>query len=365
MVIQSHNVYIDNSFKSCQIDFDEDIIKGIYEYGEKEVNVDYGDLLIVPGFYDIHSHGGYGYDALDINRDGLLNWLENIKKEGVCGIYITLVSNDLEHYLKAIELIKSINNPMVLGIHLEGPYLSSKYKGAQNEIYLKDSDVEEFIKINKDKLIKIITLAPERDKNHELIKYCKENNIAVSLGHSGCDYKEAYQAYLDGATGITHCFNGMSGFKHRGGGLVNFALSEDIYSEVIGDGRHVETDALKIFFKCKKDKAITITDSIALKGMPEGSNYIFGGNNITLKENLALLDDGTIAGSTLKLNEALKILVNKCNISLSEALNSMTINPMKYLGINNRGLIKESYKSNIVVLNSEYDVIETYISKSF
>lgn len=363
MIIQSNNIYLNNFFQKAQIETDGTHITGVYEYGHKVPDRDYGELLIVPGFTDIHTHGGYGYDTCDLNEEGLKKWLKELKREGVTSLLPTITSCNKEDAVKAIEMIKSLNDERIIGIHLEGPYLSYEYKGAQNGDCLRDADVEEFKEINKDKFIKIITLAPERDPEHKLIRYCHEEGIKVSLGHTGISYEEALSAFNDGAEGITHCYNAMSGLKHRNGGLVNFALSEDCYSEIIADGLHCHRDALKIFYKCKKDKAVMISDSLSLKGMDEGSERSFSGLKVRLERGLALLEDKTIAGSTLKLNEGLRICVKDCHIPFSDVLNSLTVNPNRYLMINDRGLIKEGYRADYNVLDTYFNVIECHVSE--
>ena len=213
-------------------------------------------------------------------------------------------------------------------------------------------------------LIKYITLAPEHDENHELIKYLGKNGVVVSMGHSGASYEPGISAIEDGVTSMTHVYNGMTPLHHRKPGLVGVALNrDDIYGEVIADGHHSHLASLSIFYKMKQDKAIMITDSLRPKGCPKDGYYTLGNHVIEIDDQglAKIKGTNTIAGSTLKMNKGLKLLVEEVKVPFDKALNSCTINPARCLKVDHyKGLIKEYYDADLVVLDDEYNVIQTY-----
>lgn len=372
MIIKSTNVYMNDHFQKAAIEIKDNKILHILPY-ETVADEDYEDNRIVPGFYDVHSHGYHGYDSNLAEKQGLKTWLKALVKEGVCGILPTTATDNKENYLSALKNIADVQkeNPegaKILGIHFEGPYISSDYKGAQNQENIVVPRIEEFKEYEEasNHLIQIVTLASECDPNHEFIRYLASKNIHASLGHSNATYNEVLEAIKDGADSFTHVFNAMSGFNHRSGGLVNAALALDfVWGEIICDTIHVSPEVLNIFFKCKKDKAMVISDSLLCKGFEVGSKFDFAGQEVEIYEDgSAHLTTGkkNLAGSTLKINEGLKNLVEYANVPISEALNACSKNPANYLGLgDHKGQIKEGYDADIVVLNTEYQVLQTYI----
>ena len=329
MIIQSKRVYIASTFIKAQIEIKQGKIQAIYPYGTKKVDVDYKNLRIVPGFYDIHAHGYLGYDSTSGSEKGLRKWAKDLPKEGVCGFCPTTVTQSttvLEKGLKQIVSVKK-KNPVgakILGIHLEGPFINKKYKGAQPEEFIIKPSVKQFKEFQKaaNGEIKIITLAPEKDNNFALTKYCSSHGVNVSIGHSDATYEEAMMAVANGAKGFTHTFNAMRPFSHRESGVVGASLkSHELYSEIICDGNHTTIEALSFFFEEKKDHGIMITDSLMCKGYPVGSRFSFGGQEIEIyKDGSAHLVEGVkaLAGSTLRINEGLKILVEEAqNVPLT------------------------------------------------
>ena len=372
MIIQSTRVYIASSLIPAQIEIEDGLIKAVYNYGEKPVDEDYGDRRIVPGFYDVHTHGYHGYDATAGGKDGLKAWLKDLPKEGVCGICPTTLTQGHDTLKKAVAEIAEVKKEdpegaTILGIHFEGPYLDVKYKGAQPEEYIVKGTIEEFKEYQEacDNLIKIITMAPEHDDDFKLIRYCAENGVCVSIGHTDTSYETAIMALANGAKGFTHTYNGMTGLGHRENGAVGAAFrSHDTYAECICDGNHSTLAALNIFFREKQGYGVMITDSLMCKGYPVGSVFDFGGQDVEIyPDGSAHITTGRkqLAGSTLKVNEGLKILVEKALVPFEIALDACTINPMRYLGMGeHKGRIKAGYDADIVVLNDDYSVEQTY-----
>ena len=373
MIIQSKKVWIAGQFIPAQIEIENDKIKEIYNYGIKAVDVDYGDNRIVPGFIDIHCHGAYSFDTNDAQPEGLLNWVKNITAEGVTGLYPTTITQSKEVLSKALSNIvdvvdKGYEGAEILGIHFEGPYLAMEYKGAQPPEHIKKPSVEEFKEYQKvaKGMIKIMTMACENDKDFELTKYASQNGVMVSMGHSASTYEEAVMAVAHGARSMTHVFNGMTPFHHRNPGLVGAAMRfRDVYGEVICDGNHSNLNAVNNLFMAKgRDYTIMITDALMAKGCPIGSRHMFGGHEIEIyPDGSAHLMEGnkSLAGSTLNINKGLKLLVEEALIPFDYALNSCTLNPARALHIENRkGQLIVGYDADIVVLDKEYDVIQTY-----
>lgn len=372
MIIQSKKVWIADQFFPAQIEMEGEKIKNIYDYGTKEVDVDYGSKRIVPGFIDIHCHGAYTFDTNDANEEGLRNWTKGIVDEGVTGFLATTITQSEEVLTNAVKNVAKVvkdgyEGAEILGIHFEGPYLDMKYKGAQPEQYIVKPTVEQFKHYQEaaDGLIKVITMATEQDDNFELTEYCAKNGVVVSIGHSAATYEQAVMAYAHGATSMTHVYNGMTPFNHRANGLVGAAYRlRTMYGEIICDGNHSTPAALNNYFMSKgPDYAIMISDALMAKGTPIGSHYIFGGNEIEIYPDGSahLVSTKGLAGSTLNLNKGLRILVEEAMVPFNYAINSCTINPARCIGVDDRkGSITVGKDADIVVLNDDYSVEQTY-----
>lgn len=271
MIIQSKKVWIADQFTPAQLELEDGIIKEIYPYNEKEVTKDYGDLRILPGFIDIHCHGAYGFDTNDANPEGLRKWAKGIVDEGVTSFLATTLTQSEEVLTNAVSNVAKVveegyEGAEILGIHFEGPYLNKAHKGAQPEEYCVKPNIEQFKRYQKAAhgLIKYITMAVENDEDYALTKYCSQNNVVVSIGHSNATYEQAVQAYAHGARSMTHVYNAMTPFTHRANGLVGGALRiRNMYGEIICDGNHSTLAALNNFFTSKgPDYSIMITDSL-------------------------------------------------------------------------------------------------------
>ena len=373
MIIQSKRVWVLGQFLEAQIEMEDGKIKNVLPYGTKAVDEDYGDRRIVPGFIDVHTHGAYGFDTNDAEPEGLRNWMKHIPEEGVTGICPTTITQTEEVLTKAVANVANVvkegyEGAEILGIHFEGPYLDMKYKGAQPEQCIVKPDVEQFKRYQSaaNGLIKIITMATEKDEDFKLTKYCAENDVRVSIGHSAATIEEAAMAIANGATYMTHIFNGVTPFHHRQPGLVGAAMRfRDTFGEVICDGNHSTPDALNDLFMAKgRDYTIMVTDALMVKGLPVGTKVLFGGNEIELYPDGSahLTTTKGLAGSTLKVNEGLKVLVERAMVPWDYAINSCTINPARYLGVDDRkGKLVAGYDADVVVLNDDYSVEMTYV----
>lgn len=372
MVLQSKRVWIAGQFIPAQLFVEDGKIKAVGGYGESEGAEDYGNQRLVPGFIDIHTHGAYGFDTNDAEPEGLRDWMRRIPEEGVTSILPTTVTQMPEVLTRAVANVAAVvkegyEGAEILGVHFEGPYLDMDYKGAQPPEAIAQATVEQFKMYQEaaSGLIKYITLAPEHDVDFALTKYCKETGVVVSMGHSSAAYEQALMGIANGATSMTHVYNGMTAYHHRNPGLVGTAFRvRDIYGEIICDGCHSHIAALNNYFTAKgRDYVIMISDSLRPKHCPPGGSYQLGGHDIEISESgLAYLKGtNTIAGSTLYMNRGLKILAEEALIPFDQALNSCTINPARCLGVDDRkGKLVAGYDADVVVLADDYSVVQTY-----
>ena len=368
MIIQSKKVWIADQFTPAQLELEDGIIKEIYPYNEKEVTKDYGDLRILPGFIDIHCHGAYGFDTNDANPEGLRKWAKGIVDEGVTSFLATTLTQSEEVLTNAVSNVEEgYEGAEILGIHFEGPYLNKAHKGAQPEEYCVKPNIEQFKRYQKAAhgLIKYITMAVENDEDYALTKYCSQNNVVVSIGHSNATYEQAVQAYAHGARSMTHVYNAMTPFTHRANGLVGGALRiRNMYGEIICDGNHSTLAALNNFFTSKgPDYSIMITDSLMCKGFPVSTKFDFGGQEVVIYPDGSahLVEAGNLAGSTLNVNKGLKILIEDALVPVNYAINACTSNPARCLHVDDRkGTIGVGYDADLVVLDRDYEVVQTY-----
>lgn len=372
MRIQSKKIWIADQFVSAILDIQNGKFINILPYGSCPVDVDYGNKRIVPGFIDVHCHGAFTFDTNDATEDGLRNWTKNIVSEGVTGFLPTTITQSESILTKALSNVAKVmeegyEGAEILGIHFEGPFLDMVYKGAQPEEHIATASIELFKKYQEAAKgnIKIITMATEADENYALTEYLSQNGVVVSIGHSAATYEEAIMAYAHGARSMTHVYNGMTPFNHRKNGLVGAAYRiRTMYGEIICDGNHSTYAALNNYFMCKgPDYAIMISDALMAKGTPIGSRFMFGGNEIEIYPDGSahLVKAGNLAGSTLKLNEGLRLLVEDAMVPFNYAINSCTINPARMLGLDKRkGAIGVLMDADFVVLEADYSVLQTY-----
>lgn len=358
----------DNIITGMALLYDQKI-KGIVKESElnsykiDEVFDGMGNYLS-PGFTDIHIHGCAGCDTMDASFESLNTISTNLAKNGVTSFLATTITSDMSKIGAAIDNIrevkKEVRGAKVLGVHLEGPFINPKYKGAHDERYITIPDFN-MIEAYKD-IIKLVTLAPELKGSIEFIEKCKDNNIVVSLGHSGATMEEAVTAIEKGAGSTTHIFNAMVPLNHRNPGLIGAAFLKDIYSELIADNIHVNPAIYKVVQKQKGiDKIILITDAI-MGCMLEDGNYKLGPLPIKVIKGEARLEDGTLAGSTLTLNKAVKNFMLSTGIKLCEAVRLVTANPCSLLGINeSKGQLKENFDADFTIFDENIDIRYTFV----
>lgn len=372
MIIQSTRVWIEEQWLAAQIEVEGQRIKGVYPYNTKIVDIDYGDNRIYPGFIDTHCHGAGGFDTNDAVEDGLKAWLKIAVQEGVTSLCPTTITQGEEVLTEALKNVAKVaaektEGAQIVGIHFEGPYLCTKYKGAQPEQFIVKPNLEQFKRYEaaSNNLIKIMTMAVENDEDYQMIRYASLRGVAINIGHSAANYSESLFAIANGANGFTHTFNGMSPFNHREPGTVGAALRiGTAYTELITDGIHVSWPAVNVLFNAKgKDNVVMITDALQAKGVGEG-RYIFGGQTIDIRSNggAYLADTNNLAGSTLRFNTSIRNVIELAGVNEVSAINASTINPARVLKLDHvKGRIRANYDADIVVLDRDYNVLETYV----
>lgn len=372
MIIQSKKVWLADQFTAAQIEMEGGKIAGIYDYGAKPVDRDYGSERILPGFIDMHCHGAFGFDTNDAEEEGLRYWLRHVVDEGVTALLPTTITQSEQVLTAALENVAKVvadgyEGAEVLGVHFEGPYLDMVYKGAQPEQHIVKPTIEQFERYQKaaNGLIKYVTMATETDEDFALTRYCAEHGIVVSIGHSAATYEQAVMAFANGARSMTHVYNGMTPFNHRANGLVGAAYRlRSMYGECICDGNHSTPAALNLFFREKgPDYGLLVTDALMAKGKPIGSKFLFGGNEIEIYPDGSahLTSTKGLAGSTLRVNDGLRILIEEAQVPVSAAINACTKNPAACLRVDDRkGAIRVGLDADLVVLDRDYQVLQTY-----
>lgn len=330
------------------------------------------DGVVLPGFIDEHIHGAGGADAMDGTVEALQTISEFVAREGTTGFLATTMTQSPENITSALKAVKKIREKgeykgaEVLGVHLEGPFISPKHVGAQPLEYVANPGAKLFDEYNKasGNAIKIVTLAPEVDGGLELVRHLGEKGVVASVGHTGGKYADVVKAVAAGATNVTHTYNAQTGLHHREAGVVGAAmLLDELNCEMICDTIHVSVPAIKLVIKNKPhDKYTLITDAMRAKGMPDGKSEL-GGQEVFVKNGEARLADGTLAGSVLKMNVAIKNLVEKVGVSFTDAVDLATYNPAKNIGaLNERGTIEVGKRADLTVLDKNYEVLYTVVN---
>ena len=353
--------------KKCSVTFDEKIV-GIGDNATGEEIVLPEGAIVLPAFIDQHIHGAGGSDGMDATVADYEIIAKTVAAEGTASFLVTTMTQSVENIIKAMQAVKEYregehDGARVVGIHLEGPFIAAAYKGAQPLEYVAVPDVETFKAYNEasGNAINIVTLAPEVEGAQELIKYLSENGIVASIGHTGAKCANIEKAIANGASNVTHTYNAQTALHHREIGTVGSAmLFDELNCELIADTIHVSVPAMKLLIKSKPaDKVSLITDAMRAKGMPDGVSEL-GGQVVYVKNGEARLEDGTLAGSVLRMNRAVQNVVTKVGVPFTQAVDYATINPARMLGIDGEtGSIAVGKRADFTVINENYDVLYT------
>ncbi|MBE1726809.1 N-acetylglucosamine-6-phosphate deacetylase [Lactobacillus plantarum] len=318
---------------------------------------------IVPGFIDVHSHGGYSFDSMDGNPAEINEMVNDmVAREGITSYFCTTMTQsneNLDHSMAGINKAAD-ENPVIQGVHLEGPFISATFKGAQPEKYIKNPNVDLLDNWNKlsGGRVKLITYAPEDPGSREFEKYCLENGIVPSVGHSNATRE---QLLASKATHVTHLYNAQREFKHREPGVTGHAMLENnMYCELICDGFHIVPDMIKLAYEQKGvDRIELVTDSMRAKGEPDGISEL-GGQKVIVKDGQARLEEGNLAGSVLTFINAFKNIQKFTGCGIAEAVKMASVNQAREFGLTKKGTLEAGKDADINILDGNQDLVATY-----
>jgi N-acetylglucosamine-6-phosphate deacetylase len=325
------------------------------------------EQTVVPGFIDVHIHGAAGADTMDATTEALTTMAKALPAEGTTSFLATTITQKHENIEKA--LINAANyvseqnqsgKAEVLGVHLEGPFINVKRAGAQPKEHIINPNIElfkEWQDLAKG-TIKLVTVAPELENGIEFVRHLNDTGVIASIGHSDAIYEEVEKAVQAGAKQVTHLFNGMRGLHHREPGVAGSALLfKELMVELIADGIHVRPEVMKLVIDSKgTDGMILITDAMRAKCLKNGI-YDLGGQDVSVADGKALLADGTLAGSILKMNDSVKNTFEAAKLSMLEAVKMASVNPAKQLKVYDRkGSITEGKDADLTILSDSFQV---------
>lgn len=346
--------------------FYEDEIRDVLFQGHKVIDLEGG--YICPGWIDIHCHGAVGFDAMDADLNGILEVARFKASQGVTGFIPTGITNPLAEIEKAVGVVQRAakiveDGANILGFHVEGPFINPKKKGAHQEemIIGVDADWTRKIQIKTPGKL-IVTVAPEKEGALDYIQEMSEAGVLIGIGHSDGNYEDVKAAYEAGASHGVHTFNGMKGLHHREPGVVGAIMNTSLVAEVILDGIHLHPAVVEILSKLKlPDELVLVTDAMRATGLEDGE-YDLGGLQVTKVGKEARLVDGTLAGSTLTMQEAVQNAVQLVGLSIVDTMKMAATNPAKILGlVERKGSIELGKDADLTLLTNELIVRETLI----
>ncbi|MFC0525387.1 N-acetylglucosamine-6-phosphate deacetylase [Pontibacillus salicampi] len=340
------------------------------EHGEDAIVLPDG-YQVLPGFLDLHIHGAGGADTMDATPDALATIARRLAERGTTGFLATTITQSKEQIEAALANVASYQQQSeggaaVLGIHLEGPFISPKRAGAQPTEHIQPGSVQLFQRWQQlaNGAIRLVTLAPEEDEDYQLTTHLQETGVVASIGHSDATFDEVNEAVEKGISHATHLFNQMRGLHHREPGVAGAVfLNEAIRTELITDGMHVSPPMVQLSFRhIGAERLILITDAMRAQCMPEGK-YELGGQEVFVEGNAARLADGTLAGSILTLSQALHNVMEYTGCTMWDVIQMASTNPAKELGIENeKGSIAIGKDADLVVLDEQNEVYMTIIA---
>lgn len=332
--------------------------------------VDLKGAMLVPGFLDLHTHGGDNVDVNAATAEDFAQISRFFARNGTTGWLCSILTDTEEQTLWSIgqareAMAAPIAGARLLGIHLEGPFLSPEYKGAMPEHLLKKGDAALFRRYQQAAggTVRYLTVAPEVEGVVDMIREIS-GEVAVAIGHSGADYETAIRAIDAGARACTHTFNAMGLFHQHRPSIMGAVLERPVYCEAICDGRHLHPGTVRMLLACKGwDRVAAVTDSIQAAGLPDG-RYKLGVNDVVVEDGDAkLASNGVRAGSTLTTGQALKNLAAFTGQPVERVLPLLTLNPARLIGMEERkGSIAPGKDADLVVLDDQLNVKQTYVS---
>lgn len=374
--IKNITIYLENEMISDgSLLLDQGVIRGIFHKGDNPTSypskfkiVDGQGLSAVPGFIDSHIHGANGADVMDATEEALDKIAQVLPEEGTTSFLATTITQSPENIERALRTVAEYQPKPgyaeIVGVHLEGPFIEESKKGAQplEHIHKPNKDLfDKWQKLSKNN-IKTITMAPEHDEDGTFIRHLATNGINVSAGHTAIDFAGMKQAVSYGVNQVTHICNAMTGIHHRDIGVVGAAfLLEELRAELIADGIHVAPEMLELIYQnMGSERIILITDAMRAKCLQAGS-YDLGGQMVSVNGERAVLDDGTLAGSILKMCDGTKQMLKIPGVAIRDIIKMTSVNPAKQLGIFDRkGSIAQGKDADILLVDQDFTIKQTY-----
>ncbi len=373
MILRNANVFVDGHFQKVDIQVENGRFSDIKDSNPASQDIeeltDVMDLrgkFILPGCIDIHSHGCMGYDFIQANTEEIEKMCEFYASKGITSILATTMTIDMDTHLQAMKNIKSamegeLKGSRIIGINMEGPFLGVDKRGAHDPKYLMPVDHSVFDALYEasGNNIRIIDIDPTLPGAFEFIeKY--HDTVTISLAHTSSNYETAMKAFDAGASHVTHLFNAMNGLHHREPGIVGAFTDHKAHAELICDGIHVHPSVVRLIYKANSDKLILISDSMCAAGLEDGI-YELGGQKVNVKDMRATLDDGTIAGSTVNVYEAMKRAIG-FGVPIEQAILSTTLIPAKAIKADQEiGSIEIGKKADFIITDSSYQIEQIFI----
>ncbi len=345
--------------------FDHKIVNIVEEIDLTDIEtIDANGAYVSAGFIDLHIHGSGGADVMDATPDTLETISSTLLQTGTTSFLATTMTMSSEAIDKALQNIQlhadKVSGANVLGIHLEGPFINADKHGAQDKVYVQSPNMA--LIENYMNEVKMITLAPEIEGSEHFVKQLTKEypHVILSIGHSDASYEESQESFAWGISHVTHLFNAMNPYHHRKPGIVGAVFDSDVTCDIIADLVHTHPTTLELVQKVKKEKLILITDAMRAGCMKCGT-YDLGGRSVEVNEGKAVLEDGTLAGSVLKMNDALSNMRKHTSMDLVEIVNSVTKIPAAKLGMP-KGELREGYDADIVIFDENFSIISTIVN---
>ncbi|RIU94488.1 N-acetylglucosamine-6-phosphate deacetylase [Oceanobacillus picturae] len=320
--------------------------------------------IVIPGFIDGHIHGANGADVMDASNTALDSIASVLPREGTTSFLATTITQSPENIEKALKTVAAYNNKPgqaeVIGVHLEGPFIEKSKAGAQPHAYIMEPSIDQFEKWQKlsGGKIKTITMAPEHDPNGNFIRHVSDQGVIVSAGHTNSSFSDMKRAVEHGVKQVTHLCNAMTGLHHRDVGTVGAAfMLHELRAELIADGIHISKEMLQLVYKTMgSERLLLITDSMRAKCLQQG-RYELGGQPVAVTEDRAVLEDGTLAGSILKMRDGAKQMLDLDGVTLQEVIEMASVNPAKQLGLYDRkGSITVGKDADLLLVDRQLQI---------
>ena len=367
-------VFLNRKFVNGNLFVDDGKILGLDVFPMEKADevIDCSNQFVVPGFVDIHCHGGVGVDTMDGKLESIAKLAKYMASNGTGAFLPTTMTMPLMDVTKALKAVDEamtaeVDGAEILGVHAEGPFINPDKKGAQAADNILNPSIEAYEEMVGEfgDIVRTITLAPEIEGAEALIRYLDKKGVVAIIGHTCATYEQAAQSVGWGVSHCTHLYNAMTGFSHRAPGVVGAMLDlSDATVELIADLIHVHPAAMRVAIDKKGvDKVALVTDAMEAAGLPDGE-YALGGQPVFVKDGAARLANGALAGSTLNQQRALRNIVS-IGKTLEETLVMLTETPASVIGFEDtHGKLEKGYTANVTLLNDELFVTQTFVKGS-